>query len=438
MRFEFITNALKAQGTKAIYTFIDFKNAFPSVRWFAIEAALKSFHVPAKLINGILSMYESHKGFVKTADGDTEHFDITAGVLQGDTLAPYLFIIVLNEILRSAITATSTSVIQTSATDRVSSKHYHAPVAITDLNFADDIVLINTTESAAQHMLHKIQTEAAKAGLEINNKKTQNVIIGNWTPLTLALDGSTIQNVQRYRYLGRWTDHQYDLTVRIGAARRSMHKMRRVWQSTTLTNIHKAVLFKVITLPTLTYAMSTYPLNKSVLDRIRGATTRMLKKALNIPAAQHCTIEEIYCQGPVSIDLTPVLLYKQRMNLIGAALRIHDSALYKVFMLNYLFVTDDHTINNTVMNDLPALLKPHDIIALAQDPPTWKKFTNTALETIYADTVAEINASSASSKRHRPTSPLIEPLRAPVPQRHTSQLTLDHWLNFVPQQQLES
>ena len=36
-------------------------------------------------------------------DGDTEYFDIVAGVLQRDTLAPYLFIICLDYVLRTSI-----------------------------------------------------------------------------------------------------------------------------------------------------------------------------------------------------------------------------------------------------------------------------------------------------------------------------------------------
>ena len=36
-------------------------------------------------------------------DGDTEYFDIEAGVLQGDTLAPYFFIICLDYVLRTSI-----------------------------------------------------------------------------------------------------------------------------------------------------------------------------------------------------------------------------------------------------------------------------------------------------------------------------------------------
>jgi hypothetical protein len=38
-----------------------------------------------------------------TPDGDTETFEILAEVLQGDTLAPFLFIIVLVYALRKAI-----------------------------------------------------------------------------------------------------------------------------------------------------------------------------------------------------------------------------------------------------------------------------------------------------------------------------------------------
>ena len=40
---------------------------------------------------------------VCSPDGDTEYFNIVAGVLQGDTLAPYLFIICLDYVLRTSI-----------------------------------------------------------------------------------------------------------------------------------------------------------------------------------------------------------------------------------------------------------------------------------------------------------------------------------------------
>ena len=36
------------------------------------------------------------KAMVRSPDGYTDFFDIVAGVLQGDTLAPYIFIICLD------------------------------------------------------------------------------------------------------------------------------------------------------------------------------------------------------------------------------------------------------------------------------------------------------------------------------------------------------
>ena len=40
---------------------------------------------------------------IRSPDGDTEYFDIVAGVLQGDTLALYLFIICQDYVLRTSI-----------------------------------------------------------------------------------------------------------------------------------------------------------------------------------------------------------------------------------------------------------------------------------------------------------------------------------------------
>ena len=39
----------------------------------------------------------------RSPDGDTNYFDIAAGVLHGDTLAPYLLIIYLDYVLRTSI-----------------------------------------------------------------------------------------------------------------------------------------------------------------------------------------------------------------------------------------------------------------------------------------------------------------------------------------------
>ena len=50
-----------------------------------------------------MMLYRNTKAKVYSPDGDTDYFDIVAGVMLGDTLSPYLFIICLEYVLRTFI-----------------------------------------------------------------------------------------------------------------------------------------------------------------------------------------------------------------------------------------------------------------------------------------------------------------------------------------------
>ena len=50
-----------------------------------------------------MMLYKNTKVKVHSRDGDADNFNIVAGVLQGGTLAPYLFIIYLDYILRMSV-----------------------------------------------------------------------------------------------------------------------------------------------------------------------------------------------------------------------------------------------------------------------------------------------------------------------------------------------
>ena len=50
-----------------------------------------------------MMFYKNTKVKVRSPDRETDFFDIVAGILQGDTLAPYLFIIYIDYVLRMSI-----------------------------------------------------------------------------------------------------------------------------------------------------------------------------------------------------------------------------------------------------------------------------------------------------------------------------------------------
>ena len=68
-----------------------------------MEQILFAYGLPKETVAAIMMLYRNTKVKVRPSDGDTDYFDIVAGVLQGDTLAPYLFIICLDYVLRTSV-----------------------------------------------------------------------------------------------------------------------------------------------------------------------------------------------------------------------------------------------------------------------------------------------------------------------------------------------
>ena len=51
-----------------------------------------AYGLPKETVAAIIMLYRNTKVKGLSPDGNTEYFDIAAGVLQGETLAPYLLI----------------------------------------------------------------------------------------------------------------------------------------------------------------------------------------------------------------------------------------------------------------------------------------------------------------------------------------------------------
>ena len=98
-----IIEGVKEYNIPAVITFIDFCKAFDTIHRGKMLRILKAYGVPEIIVEAIGDTYSQTKAKVISPDGITEDFEITAGVLQGDTLAPYLFIIVLDYALRNAM-----------------------------------------------------------------------------------------------------------------------------------------------------------------------------------------------------------------------------------------------------------------------------------------------------------------------------------------------
>ena len=109
------------------------------------------------MVTAISIMYEDTSAKVITQDGETETFSILAGVLQGDTLALYLFVIVIDNIMRKALTGREEKLcfhLRKRQSRRVQ------PIIVTDMDFADDIALVSDGIKEAEEILRRVELSA--------------------------------------------------------------------------------------------------------------------------------------------------------------------------------------------------------------------------------------------------------------------------------------
>ena len=88
---------------EAVLIFIDFKKAFDSINRDTMFEILLAYGVPPPLVEAIRVMYVNTSATVLTPEGETDTFNIDNGVLQGDPLAPFLFILTLDYAMRKAV-----------------------------------------------------------------------------------------------------------------------------------------------------------------------------------------------------------------------------------------------------------------------------------------------------------------------------------------------
>ena len=260
-------------------------------------------------------MYDGTRARVLTPDGNTDYFEILAGVLQGDTLAPFLFAIVLDYAMRQAIHGKEEEL--GFKLDRRRSRR-HPPTVVTDTDFADDIALITEEINQAQELLTRVEVESGKIGLHLNAKKTEIMHYNQIDPCpVLAKDGSTIKTVENFKYLGAWMhSSRKDFAVRKALAWSACHKLLKVWKSDLNRKI-KERLFLATVESVLLYGSETWTIDKTFCKRLDGCYTRMLRMAMNISWKQKLTNKQLYqTLPPVSTKVAC-----RRMKLAGHCIR---------------------------------------------------------------------------------------------------------------------
>ena len=165
------------------FCFIDYAKAFDCVDHNKLWNILKVMGLPDHLICLVRNLYAAHEATVRNEHGTKDWFQIGKGVHQGCILAPSLFNLYAEYIMRNA------GLDEAQAGIKISWGN------INNLQYADDITL--TAESKElKSLLMKVKEESEKVGLKLNIEKTMIMTSG---PITSwQIDGETVARVRDY------------------------------------------------------------------------------------------------------------------------------------------------------------------------------------------------------------------------------------------------
>ena len=114
-----------------------------------------------------------------------------------DTLAPYLFIICLDYVLRTSIDKIRENGFELT---KERSRRYPAKT-ITDADYADGIAILANTPNHAETLRHSLERVAASIGLHVNAHKTEYMCYNHTGDISI-LDGTSLKIVDKFTYLG--------------------------------------------------------------------------------------------------------------------------------------------------------------------------------------------------------------------------------------------
>ena len=102
-----------------------------------------------------------------------------------------------------------------------------------DFDFADDIALLSKGLQQAQQLLQRVERSVAKVGLKMNAGKTKFMSFNQGKTGSIQTnDGSKLEEVRDFKYLGAWMESSTkDIKHRKAAAWRGCSKLTKIWKS---------------------------------------------------------------------------------------------------------------------------------------------------------------------------------------------------------------
>jgi hypothetical protein len=188
-----ILERITEMNCKLHVNFIDFRKAFDCVHRPSVWNIMRCYGIPAKIVDIIQRFYNNSRCAVRSNGQLGEWFQVVTGVQQGCILSPLIFLLVMDWVLKRSLDDSKCGI------------QWVNGGQLTDLDFADDIAVMDDTWQGMAEMTTRVEREAGTVGLRINADKTKIkiMVVGKMKDKGhVMVGGQRLETVAEFCYLG--------------------------------------------------------------------------------------------------------------------------------------------------------------------------------------------------------------------------------------------
>lgn len=249
--------------------FVDFRQAYDSINREVLWQALDELLIPGKYIQLIRSCYAETHCVIRVNGQYSQPFEVKNGLRQGDPLAPLLFNLALEWIMRKVRAPPPMQLVGNQSV----------------LAFADDVVILGNTVNEMSNTAKSFIRAGELIGLKVNEGKTKYMHLSkDKIPFLnpIKIDHFTFQAVASFRYLGSTLTYNNDISKevneRLTNASKSFYSMAHLFSSRLLSTKTKISLYKTLLRPILIYGCESWSTPISIEQRIADFERKILRK----------------------------------------------------------------------------------------------------------------------------------------------------------------
>ena len=333
--------------------FIDLSKAFDTVNREIMWLILEKFGVPQKFLTILRQFHDGMEARVRVGSALSESFPVAVGVKQGCVLAPTLFNLFL-----AAVNLITHNVINEYKGVQVEYRldgnlfnlrrlQVHTKTTIrdiTELQYADDLVLIANTPMDLQNGLDLLTTAYESIGLKVNINKTEILIQHtqddpNINHPRFHIDNEDLKVVENFPYLGSILSSSCsidaEINARISKASTAYGRLnQRVFSNHNLKVTTKAAVYRAVCLSTLMYGAETWTLYQRHSRKLEAFHIQCLRRLLGLTWQDHVPYDTIY-ERTNTLSFASMFV-KRQLTWVGHVIRMDEDRLPRQILYGQL------------------------------------------------------------------------------------------------------